>query len=87
MQLPLKGQSVKNVSMVEQYYPKTITFMLVICSSLKKKVDPPSWATPWDQLGIRISRRIQIYIKKGFSAESVGWGKCFIEKNQMQNFS
>jgi hypothetical protein len=40
MQSPLKGQPVKNVSMVEQYYPKTITFMLVSCSSLKKKVDP-----------------------------------------------
>jgi hypothetical protein len=38
MQLPLKGQPVKNVSMVEQYYPKPITFMLVICSSLKKKL-------------------------------------------------
>jgi hypothetical protein len=37
MQLPLKGQPEKNVLMVEQYYPKTLTFMLVICSSLKKK--------------------------------------------------
>jgi hypothetical protein len=31
---------VKNVSMVEQYFPKPVTFMLVICSSLKKKLDP-----------------------------------------------
>jgi hypothetical protein len=38
MQLPLKGQRVKNVSMVEQYYPKPITFMLLICSGLKKKL-------------------------------------------------
>jgi hypothetical protein len=39
MQSPLKGQPVKNVLMVEHYYPMTITFMLVIRSSLKKKVD------------------------------------------------
>jgi hypothetical protein len=48
MQLPLKGQPVKNVLMVEQYYPKNKTFMLVICSSLKKKVDPLRGATLWD---------------------------------------
>jgi hypothetical protein len=41
MQSPLKGQPVKNVSMVEQYYPKTIAFMLVFCSTykLEEKVD------------------------------------------------
>jgi hypothetical protein len=52
MQSLLKGQPVKNVSMVEQYYPKTMTFMLVICSSLKKKINPPRGATPWDRLRI-----------------------------------
>jgi hypothetical protein len=32
------GTTRENVLMVEQYYPKTITFKLVICYSLKKKV-------------------------------------------------
>jgi hypothetical protein len=45
---------VKNLSMVEQYHPKTVTFMLVICSTLKKKADPPRGATPWDRLRIQI---------------------------------
>jgi hypothetical protein len=40
-----------------------MALMLVICSSLKKKVDPQR-ATPWDRLRIRISRRIRIYIRK-----------------------
>jgi hypothetical protein len=70
MQLPLKGQPVKNVS-------KPLTFMLVICSSLKKKVDPLRGATPWDRLRIRISRRIRIYIRKGFREGIRGLGDVF----------
>jgi hypothetical protein len=37
---PLKGKSMKDVFMAEQYYTKTITFRIQICSSLKKNADP-----------------------------------------------
>ncbi len=86
MQSPLKWQSVKNVSMVEQYYTKPIAFMLVIYSSLKKKVDPPRGATTWDRLYIRISRRIRIYIQKCFRVGIRGLGDVFCWKKPEAKF-
>ncbi len=80
MLLLLKGQSTKNVCMVEQYYPRPIIFMLWICSSLKKKADPPGGATPWDQQQIRISRRIRIYIRNGFRMGIRGLGDVLLFK-------
>ncbi len=49
---------------------------LLYCS-LKKKVNPPRGATPWDRLRIRISRRIRIYIRKGFCVGFRGLGEVF----------
>jgi hypothetical protein len=60
----LKGQPVKNVSMVEQYYPKTMTFMLVIFSSLKKKVDPSRGATPWDRFEFELIGEFKFIFEK-----------------------
>jgi hypothetical protein len=37
MLLPLKGLSAKIVSIVEQFYPRPITFMLKFALGLKKK--------------------------------------------------
>jgi hypothetical protein len=78
MLLPLKGQPTNNVCMVEQYYPRPTTFMLEICSSLKKKAGPPGGANPWDQQQIWISRRIRIYIRNGFRMGIHGLGDVFL---------
>jgi hypothetical protein len=60
--------------------------MLSICSSLKKKADPPGGATPWDQQQIRISRRIRIYIRNGFKVGIRGLGDVFLFKKPEAKF-
>jgi hypothetical protein len=87
MQSPLKGQPLKNVSMVEQYYPKPITFMLVICSSLKKKVDPPRGAQRGIGFKFKFLGKFEFIFENALGLESVGWGTCFVKKNQWQNLS
>jgi hypothetical protein len=54
--------------------------------NLEKKVNPPRRATPWDRLGIRNSRRIQIYIRKGFSAGIRGLGDVFYRNKPESKF-
>jgi hypothetical protein len=87
MQSPLKGQPVKNVLLVEQYYPKPVTFMLEICSTLKEKVDLPRG--PHLGIGFKFEflGEFEFIFEKALGLESVGWGTCFVLKKTEEKIS
>jgi hypothetical protein len=71
--LPLKGEFMKNVCMMEQYHTGTITFRLYICSGL---ID----------CKFEFFSQFKFTFEKALGYESGSWGKCFDEKKQRQNF-
>jgi hypothetical protein len=66
--------------MAEQYYTKTITFRLQICSSLMKNADPTDGPHRGIDCKFEYFSEIEFIFETALGYESGGWGTCFDEK-------